>query len=422
MEAIISLMLVINLCLLNTAAVTKAIVSSAPSNAESSTPPLPAAGMRATDADPIDLYTGLYIRANVDLEIPDTIPIKLERTYRNADRKSRAFGIGTSHPYDMFIVGDAVAFTYVELILADGGRIRYDRISAGKGYADGVFEHTNSPTEFYRSRISWNGTGWTVALQDGSSYKILGCSPNSTRPGQCGVIEHRDAHGNVLKIERQPNGNITRIISPSNKWIAFTYDKGDRVTRADSSIGDWVSYKYDDKGRLTSVDLPPAISLPSRPKIRRLNRYQYDDEDRMTAVFEPRVEAHNFYDHDLCIRQTVSSHGQSGDFKFNYIFDAQKKHIRTEVNEPDGTLRRVTFDADGYTLADVRHVGRSDEAALNYQLNPHTKSVESLSISCKSTGARVKVHGPFAFPEAGENVNDYESFLSMCKAPGEPSQ
>jgi YD repeat-containing protein len=363
---------------------------------------------RTTDGDPIDLFTGLYIRTNVDIVVPDTIPIKLERTYRNADRRSRAFGIGASHPYDMFIVGDAVAFSYVELILADGGRLHYDRISPGKSYSDGVFEHTNRTTEFFRSRINWIGSGWTVSLKDGSSYKILGCSPSSTKPGQCGVIEHRDAHGNVLTIERQPNGNITRIVSPNKKWVAFTYDSGDRVIRADSSIGRSVQYQYDQKGRLVSVVPPTGLRL----------RYEFDDEDRMTAILEPGVDVHNFYDHDLCIRQTVAMRGRSGEFKFNYIFDAQKKHTKTEVNEPDGTLRRVTFDTDGDTLMDTRHAGRFDEASLNYELNPRTKAVESLTVSCKSTGAKVKVPGPFTFPQSDESTNDYESFLSICKPPG----
>lgn len=346
----------------------------------------------------------------MDIVVPDTIPIRLERTYRNADRKSRAFGIGASHPYDMFIVGDAVAFSYVELILADGGHLHYDRVSPGKSYTDGVFEHTNTTTEFFQSRIYWNGSGWTVSLNDGSSYKILGCSPSSTKPGQCGVIEHRDAHDNVLTIERQPNGNITRIVSPNKKWVAFTYDGEDRVIRAYSSIGRSVQYLYDQKGRLVSV-VPPIGSKLC---------YEYDDEDRMTSIFEPGVQVHNFYDHDLCIRQTVSVHGFSGEFKFNYIFDAQKKHIKTEVNEPDGTLRKVTFDTDGDTLIDTRRAGRFDEASLNYELNPQTKAVESLTVSCKSTGAKVKVPGPFSFPESDENEDDYASFLSICRPPRMP--
>lgn len=378
------------------------------STPEIARPSSPPSATKATDGDPIDLFTGLYIRTNLDLLVPDTIPIKLERTYRNADRKSRSFGIGSSHPYDMFIVGDAVAFTYVELILADGSRIHYDRISPGKGYADGVFEHTSTPTEFYRSRINWNGSGWTVALQSGFSYKILGCSPGTTRPGQCGVIEHRDAHGNVLKIVREPSGNITRIISPGGKWLAFTYDKDDRVIRADAGTGKSVQYQYDEKGRLVTVVPSEGLKI----------RYQYDDQDGMTAIFERGLVVHNFYDHDLCIRQNVSIAGRLRAFKFNYVFDAQKNHIRTDVTEPDGTIRRVTFNESGYPTSDTRRVGRRDQASLTYKLNPRNNSIQSLTISCASNGANVEVSRPFAPPHAGEDEDDYEIFLTLCKVPG----
>ena len=51
----------------------------------------------ATDGDPIDLATGLYIRRTVDLVLMDGTPLILTRTYRNRDSQSRPFGIGTNH-------------------------------------------------------------------------------------------------------------------------------------------------------------------------------------------------------------------------------------------------------------------------------------------------------------------------------------
>ena len=94
----------------------------------SRTVPQPAS---AKDADPVDLGTGLYVRNNLDLYLKDSIPIEFNRVYRNADPRSRAFGIGSSNAYEMFIAGDSAAFTYVELILADGSRLHYNRISPG---------------------------------------------------------------------------------------------------------------------------------------------------------------------------------------------------------------------------------------------------------------------------------------------------
>ncbi len=172
----------------------------------------------------------------------DTIPIEISRTYRNADHRSRSFGVGTSQPYEMFIVGDAQAFTWVELILADGGRVHYNRVSPGTGFVDAVFEQTDSPSAFRGSRISWNGSGWTVALTNGSVYKILGCSPNTMNPGQCGEVEYRNADGQATEIERLPNGDISRVLSPNGKWVTFAYDQGDRViTRRKPAVETWFS-------------------------------------------------------------------------------------------------------------------------------------------------------------------------------------
>src|SRR5688572_10057504 len=58
----------------------------------------------AEDGDPVDLGTGLLVVEKIDLSVRDTIPIDLNRTYRPNDTYSRAFGIGATHPYDIFLV------------------------------------------------------------------------------------------------------------------------------------------------------------------------------------------------------------------------------------------------------------------------------------------------------------------------------
>ena len=42
-------------------------------------------------------------------------------------------------------------YTYIDLVLEDGGRVHYSRISAGTAYADAVYQHTATPTRFYGS-------------------------------------------------------------------------------------------------------------------------------------------------------------------------------------------------------------------------------------------------------------------------------
>jgi len=61
------------------------------------------------------------------------------RVYRQRDTVSRAFGIGMTHPYDMFIVGKLNDFSYVELVLPNGSRVRFDRTS-GNSWANSTLQ------------------------------------------------------------------------------------------------------------------------------------------------------------------------------------------------------------------------------------------------------------------------------------------
>jgi hypothetical protein len=130
----------------------------------------------------VDLGTGLFVLTAADLQLPDVLPISLQRTYRQNDTVSRSFGIGATHPYDMFLVGAAFpsAYTYQELILPDGARVHYDRISTGTSYADAVYEHTSSGTAFYKSRIAWMAMAGTWISRTGRGSR----SARGSRP--CG--------------------------------------------------------------------------------------------------------------------------------------------------------------------------------------------------------------------------------------------
>lgn len=376
----------------------------------SSSRPIPK--MDPTAGDPIDLSSGLYTRTTVDLRVEDTIPIEISRTYRNADHRSRSFGVGTSQPYEMFIVGDAQSFTWVELILADGGRVHYNRISPGTSFADAVFEQTDSPSEFRGSRISWNGSGWTVALTDGSSYKILGCSPTTTNPGQCGEVEFRNADGQATEIERLQNGDISRVLSPNGKWVTFAYDQGDRVIRAEASTGDVVKYQYDGRGRLVNV-----LTMDKQYPV---SHYIYDNDDRMVGIFESGEQIINTYDHELCTHQLWVGGEQSAEFDFRYVLDSQNRHIATEVREPNKSVHRVEFNANGYMVRDTYNVGQPDEASLIWDRDPKSNALKTFSVACPATGKTIQTEGPSETADA--DSIDTQKYVAMCKPDSQPQQ
>ncbi len=203
-------------------------------------------------ADPIDLSTGLFVYTKTDLVVNDVLPITLTRTYRQADSISRAFGVGSMHPYDIYLVGDTSPYTYQELVLPDGGVIRYNRISSGTGYTDAVYLHSSTATRYYDSKIAWNGNGWNLTLKDGTVY-VFPDSFSGTKPQQAAVNTIRDRYGNTISITRDSNFNATQITSPNGRWIQFTYDSSNRITQAKNNIGQTVTYTYDSGGRLSTV-------------------------------------------------------------------------------------------------------------------------------------------------------------------------
>ncbi len=353
---------------------------------------------RATDGDPVDLSTGHYLLEEDDVVVKDTLPVRFTRLYRSGDTKPKTFGIGSTHSYDLFLIGDSLTFSYMDLIMPDGGRIHYVRVSTGTGYADGIFEHTTTPTKFYNSRLVWNGNGWAINLQDGSSYSFPACH-NATRPGQCGMISYRDPHGRVLKISRDSAGNITHIVSPSKRGIKFTIDSGNRISRARQHFGrviHFVSYQYDERGRLVKartiyLDIVQAMfnlfyrlmrwPEPGRDWWRHETKeYTYNDSHQMLTVKGADISLTNEYDGNGRVMKQAVADGRT--FKFAYVLNKDGKITQADVTKPDGSLRRVTFNSHGYILSDNYEVGRPNQISIVYERQAGRNRILRVTVSC----------------------------------------
>lgn len=314
------------------------------------------------DGDPVDLGTGLFVLEKTDLLLPDLLPLALTRTYRPEDPNPRPFGIGMTHRYQTFLVGDTTNYSYAQLILPDGGRVHYTRISAGTGYSDAVFEHTATPGRFYRSQIRWNGNGWNLTLKDGMVYVFGNNAP---------LQSIRDRYGNQIMITRTggQTGNITRITSPNGRWIDFTYDAGNRITEAKDSIGRVVAYTYDAGGRLWRVTDPMG----------GITEYTYDASHRMLTIKDARgiVFLTNVYDaNGRVIKQTQAD---LTTYQFAYTIDASGRITRTDVTDPRGAVRRVTFNAGGYTLTDTRAFGKPEQQTTTFERKAAANLILSLT-------------------------------------------
>lgn len=306
------------------------------------------------DGDPVDLQTGLFVLRKVDLALPDTMPLTLTRTYRPGDKDSngnyitRDFGIGTTNSFNMYLVGASGQYQYADLMMPDGGKVHFVRISSGTGFADAVFQAKTTPSEFYLSKIVYNGNGWTLTMKNGTQYIFGDNAP---------LQAIRDRHGNQITISRPggPNTNITQVSSSNGRWIAFTYDSSNRIAQAQDNLGQTVTYTYDANGNLWKVTDPNG----------GVTTYTYDANHNMLTLQDGRSITFLTNSYDSNGRISKQTQADQTTYQFSYVLNSSNQVTEADVTDPRGIKRKVTFNSDGYLLTDTNAVGATEQQTVS---------------------------------------------------------
>lgn len=323
----------------------------------------------------IDLGTGLYTREDEDLVVPGTPGLILRRTYLSRDRKSRHFGVGTTHNGELYLIGDPVRFQWVELILANGGRIRFERTSWGTSYLNAVFEHHETPTKWLGARLGWVGSAWALRLRDGTVMQFMACSP--LIKSVCALIEERDPDGHTVSYRRDRSGRLLRIEAAPDRWIAFEYDAKNRIARASDSRQHAVRYEYDDRGRLSLVT---ANNGEQR-------RYEYTDLDEMATIAEPDTTIENTYEDGRCVRQVNRWPDESQPYTFRFAYTLTDHRItQTDTTASDGTWTRYRFNGSGYPVLEAWGEEGRQPTSFEYERQAITNRVTSITLTCPDRG------------------------------------
>lgn len=159
---------------------------------------------------------------------------------------SRPFGIGATNNAEWYLIGDTGALQWAELILADGQRVRFERVSFGSSHINARFRNHGSPTSFNGAQLGWMGRQWLVRYANGSLAWFRDC-PNAGQ--DCSLDQLRDVDGHVVDFRRNSRGRVAAIEGGS-QVIHLEYHDSDRIVRAATTAGQQVTYAYDSAGRL----------------------------------------------------------------------------------------------------------------------------------------------------------------------------
>jgi RHS repeat-associated protein len=324
-------------------------------------------------SDPVDVATGLHVLKSTDLTLPDIIPARLTRTGRPGDSYSRAFGYGTTNAYDLYL-WDAGGGNF-NLILPDGGRVLYQLIYSGGTDESRIFRHSTTPSRWYMSQISWNAADqqWHLRLRDGTVYLFGDDTPLQ------GI---RDRNGNQLTLYRNVGragtpdaGTIERVVTPSGRWLKFTYDGSNRVTQAQDSLGRVVRYGYGAgthcEGYLQQVTDPDGLT--------RTYTYPASGTCRLASMTDGKTNTvlANTYDPTSGkVTQQTFADASTQTITYNPTPTPSPAATVVAVSGPGLQYHKLTLNASGYTTSETFGTG-SEAQTYTYQRDPTSHLVTS---------------------------------------------
>jgi len=316
-----------------------------------------------------DIGTGLYIREDDDFFIDGVTRPVIRRTYLSGDHASRQFGVGTTHSGEWFLRGDASNLVWVELMLSDWGRIRFNRVTPGKSFATALFQHESTPTEFYGALLGWVGWEWVMRFADGRIAIFKACGP--VKHDVCSLIEMRFPGGRTVSYVRDASGRLTAIRS-GGQSISLEYDDGGRIVRGRHTSGRTTTYEYDDQGRLRRQASSDG----------ELRSYGYNDRDEMITIAEPgRVIENEFEDGRLVKQITRSADDDPYTLRLSYTV-VDGRVTMNDITENDGTHTVYRFNENHYTLSEIIDARGSNPVSITYDRSFSTNIALAMTIRC----------------------------------------
>lgn len=275
----------------------------------------------------VSLDIGLLVQRKADFVFPGEPAMQFTRSYRNQDDRSRAFGIGGSHSFDMFLGGKmGVA---VDLIMPDGHRVHFKH-AHGETYLP-------TPDSYgqYVDAVYVAGT-WKVRSADGWTY-LFPYRQNALPQYVTVLTRFLDPAQREYEMQRDSFGALLEVKSPSGVWLHFENDSEHRIRRITASSGRSVTYDYDSVGNMIRAEASDGS----------IDSYRYDDKAQMLSAAHGQDKPFlvNEYFVDGYIKAQTTVDGQT--FRYRYSREGGRI-LNTYITDPNGLETYVEFQSDGY--------------------------------------------------------------------------
>jgi YD repeat-containing protein len=282
-----------------------------------------------------NLGIGLFIQRKADFIFEDEPALQFSRLYRNQDERSRAFGIGGTHSFDMFLVGQmGVAF---DLILDEGSRIHYVHRQPVPGQRGDIYAVTGKTDErFFKSQAIFLRDHTEIKTEDGWRY-FFPYTPKALPQYVTVLTSFTDPAQRKYEMTRDSFGALLEVKSPSGKWLRFENDSAHRIRQITSSTGRSMQYEYDDGGRLVRATDSEG----------HVDSYTYDDRGEMLTAGHGNGKPvlSNKYLYDGYIKAQVMADGRA----FTYLsFHETNRITQTQVVDPNGLETYIQYVLGGY--------------------------------------------------------------------------
>jgi YD repeat-containing protein len=174
---------------------------------------------------------------------------------------------------------------------------------------------------------------------DGQDTNKVSGVTGDFKPGRGSPVSIEDGKGNILKIDRDGEGNILTITSPHRAFIHLQHDLYNRITRASDSLGHAIQYSYDDYGRLAAVN----------DSAEGVTRYFYDSANNLAKVTRPDGRLWLAVEYDNRSRVTKMTFEDGSYNSYGYLTGAHGAIIAVKVISSNGSSRLVVVaDIAGY--------------------------------------------------------------------------